>query len=114
MTNPFAVQFEASAARTLLRLHGESVVYYKSDGSDPSTLQALIERDPVTLAAIINEGSGGAIVGLLNDETDGMDSQNVDTNGDMIELAMQVGQCAERRQVLKIISSNGGLTRLLV
>ncbi len=112
--NPFAVQFEASAARMLLRTHGETVSYYRSDSINPVSRQALIERDQLKLAPILGEGEEGAIVAFLNDETDGILSGDVDTDMDKIELSMQVGQEAQLRQVLKIISSNGGMTRVLV
>lgn len=112
--NPFAVQFEASAARMLLRLHGETVSYYRSDSHEPIERQALIERDPLKIAQILGENEEGAIVGFLNDETDGILSGEVDTNSDRILVSMQVGQEAQLRQVLKIVSSNGGMTRVLV
>lgn len=109
----FANQFQMTAAKTHMRLNGESVVYCKSCGDELSRT-ALIERDPALLMQIIGEASEAAIVGLINDEDDGILSGDVNTDGDMIELAMQVGQCPQRRQVLKIISSNAGMTRLLV
>lgn len=97
-----------------MRLSGEPVVYHKCGQYDSLSRTALIERNPVVLMQIIGEASGAVIVGLINDEDDGILSGDVNTDGDRIEVAMQVGQDPECRQVLKIISSNAGMTRLLV
>jgi hypothetical protein len=110
----FATQFEASAARQLMNLHGESVEFIESGEVESITRNAMIERDPIALSQIINEGSPSTIVGFLNHATDGITPAMVNTDTNMIRLPIQVGEDPVYRQVLKVISSNGGMIRLLV
>lgn len=108
----FALQFRRGAALNLQRQFGETVVYYRADGVT-RTVTAIVQRDPL---AIIQElgGTIGAslILEFQNSETLGISSEELDTGGDQVGVALRVGEAASVRSIVRVLSDSGAYLRL--
>lgn len=114
---PFAKRFRRSSVSRLTsttRGMGETVGYYNRDGDPVRNVSALVERGtPEIMAETGDVTTQAVIVRVDNDATTGIASTEIDTGGDEISVALNEGDTAQRRQVARVLSTHGGMTRVL-
>lgn len=111
----FARMFIRTGGPVLLRQFGdvEPLVYYPRSGSSRD-INAIVERG--TLEVITETGditSQAIVIRVLNTATGGITSDEVDTGGDEIKVALRIGLTPERRALVRVLDDSGGMIRVL-
>lgn len=110
----FARLFKRTGGPNLTRQFGEYVTYYPRDGSDGRRVKAMVERGTLEIIAETGDVTSQAIiVRVENDDRCGISSDEVDTGGDEIEVALRIGVTAQRRAIVRVLNDNAGLVRVL-
>ncbi len=109
----FGRLYKRMATPNLLRQFGETVTYYKRDKSGGRKIQALVERDIPDEIPGTDIVSQSMTIRVKNDSREGISSDEVDTGGDTIAVALRVGQATEIRRIARVISDSNGMVRLL-
>lgn len=112
MATRFASQFARSAAPNLMFQFSEPIGYYNAAGDAVRTIDALIERN----VEMIDETGGtvaanAMIIRVRDSATLGISSTEIDTGGDEVSVALRVGEDAQRRAIVKVLSTENGLVR---
>lgn len=114
MATRFAQQFRRAGSVSLMAQFGDDVIYYAGGVGDGRAIKGMIERD----VSVISEA--GDVVGLafvirvLDNDTTGISSTEVDTGTDLIGVSLRVGEEMQQRQVVRVISTENGIVRLQV
>lgn len=115
MSSIFDQHFLQSAAPGLMDQFGESVVYLPRNGADGRPISAIVERGALEVMSEIGDHATPAIVvQVFNDSATGISSQEINTGGDKIKVALRVGQTPTDRMVVEVLSDSGGMLRLAV
>ena len=113
----FATQFQRSAAEHPLRYHGETISYYRSNEHNPRSYRAVIERNQVEIIREVGDVSARSMILAIyssSDKTKGILPGEVNTDNDYVEASYLIGETVSQFQVLKVLTSHAGLTRVLV
>lgn len=108
----FASQFRRIGGPNLVRQFGESLTYHPRGGV-ARTVKGIVERD----VEVISEAgvSGKAtIVRVLDKSVCGIQSTEIDTGGDEIEVSLRVGDVAKRKSIMRVMSTANGVVRFMV
>lgn len=94
----------------LLQQHGEPAVY-RPKGGDPRPITVIVVRNGITAL----EGGKGAIapqvmVEVLDDALLGMESAEVNTGADMIDVAVRKGGKLQSMRIGEYLDTMGGFT----
>lgn len=119
MSSVFRKQFSSAGAPTLLNQFGETVFYRASgqpdDGSGDRCIKAMILREgPELMAAMSGVNAWAAIVRVKDDQTSGILETELDSGGDQLLLALEVGGTVQPRRIARLLHGSGGMTRFLV
>ena len=104
MSDVFDDSLAASAGSFFLLPGAETVTYWPASGSSRS-ISAVVTRSEPGRMPVIN-----ALV--MNSETEGIASDEVDTGGDKIELGKRVGESPKKLRITEILSQDAGLVLL--
>jgi hypothetical protein len=114
MATRFASQFKRTAVPNLVRQFGESIEYH-AGGSSGRSVDAIVVRDPIAILAEIGEALTGAmIIRVSNSNIDGINSTNIDTGTDRVEVALIADGPKELRSIVRVLSDSNGFLRFLV
>ena len=95
-----------------LAVFGETVTYWLASGGSRS-ITAVVDRErPADLDGAPHGSAPLLVIEVANDSTTGISSDEVDTGGDKIEVAVRIGESAQKRLIKKIISQDAGMMRL--
>ena len=99
-------------AEIQLDTHGENVVYWpRGGGSRP--IVAIVDREPSKKLEGMPHGFSPKLVfWVANDPVIGISSSEIDTGGDLIEVALRIGQVAQKLSMVKIGSQDVGMIKL--
>lgn len=96
----------------LLAVFGETVTYWPASGGSRS-ISAVVDRErPADMDGAPHGSAPLLTIEVANDSTSGISSNEIDTGGDKLELAVRIGKSAQKRLVKKIISQDAGMMRL--
>lgn len=109
----FARQFKRTGGGLLLRQFGDRITYYARSGATGRQVQAMIERDQQLIDGVPVPGQP-FVVRVLNDSHKGISATEIDTGGDEISVPLRVGEDAERRSIVQVISTENGMVRFMV
>ena len=109
------------AGQSAESVHGETVQYYYFGEHNPYEYTALVTRVNEMILTNLgyqvgSEAMPSLIVDVAHnaDKTKGLHPTRINTDFDKIEAAIEIGGEVSMRQVLKVLSTNGGRVRLLV
>lgn len=107
MPSRFALQFTRSGVPGLMRQFGEPVTYYASGTGSGRAIQAMIERD---VQVITDQGIPAlqTLVTVKDDATLGISATEIDTGSDTLGIALRVGESAQIRQIVRVVSTENG------
>lgn len=95
----------------------ESVVYHPfrfgRTAGTPRTINAVVIRNQVSTFNPDEQITPEFEVRVANDSTTGISSTELNTGGDMIELAVKVGQTPEKRSIQLLTEQDEGMLVLL-
>lgn len=78
-------------------------------------INAIVERnDPAVVAALSDTVGQFLILRVLNDETLGILSTEIDSGWDRIMVPLTEGEDPSLRSIVKILGDSGGIVRFLV
>lgn len=107
--------FEAETAKRALDVLGEEDVTYYPYGGNSRAIKALVDRDEVQPIPGTPHGiSPGAEITVRNDSTYGISSSELDKNLDKISYAIRIGEVAQSRKIIAIVSVDNGMMTLRV
>ena len=96
----------------LLEVFGETVTY-KPRASGSRSITAIVSRErPEGLDGAPHGSAPLLTIEVANDSTTGISSDKVDTGGDIVEMAVRIGETAQDRPIKEIISQDAGMMRL--
>lgn len=98
-------------------VHGETVQYYRFGEHQPYDYTALIERQYDKIVREVGDISAPVwIVSIANttSKEKGISPAEVNTDRDCVSVAIHPGEEPTMRQVVRILTSHAGRTRLLV
>ncbi len=110
----------ASDAALFLGDFGESIVYKPRPtqavpSPAPRTITAIVDREP---PAFLLEANGLAVptvhIIVRNSATMGISSDEIDTGGDQVDVALRLGQAATTKRIVRIVQQDAGILRLEV
>lgn len=113
----FGDLFAAGAVGMHATYHGETVLYRRAGESLNRSYTALVVRDP---EEILREAGDitvpSLIVGIVAnaDKSLGLLANEVNTDYDTVRVALHIGETPSERQVVRVLSSHAGMTRILV
>lgn len=110
----FATMFSNAAASNLVRQFGESLTYYADGAGAGRSITGMVQRDVQIISETGDVMGLAFVIRVENDVTTGISSTEVDTGADEIAVARRVGKSAERRRIVRVESTENGLTRLVV
>jgi len=114
----FSSIYQRTAAITQLRLHGEPVGYLRTGQHEWHSYVAIVLRKEEEIIREVGSvvGPGAAIVQLLSsdDSDEGIMPDEVDTDEDQVRFAWLRGADVKAMQVLRVLESQNGFTRLVV
>lgn len=112
MATRFATRFSRTGAQRLVREFGDSVTYYANNAGAGREIQAMVERD---VQVIENDvPTLATVIRVRDDATYGISSTEIDTGVDTIAVSLRVGETAQRRQIVRVMSTENGLVRFMV
>lgn len=115
MPNRFAKQMLRGGGRNLTRQFGETIVYYPRDGSDGRPVQAKVSRNTLEIIQETGDITSQALVVMVeNDSCRGISSDEIDTGGDEIAVALRDGLPTQRRAIARVLGDHAGLLRILI
>lgn len=92
----------------------EQVTYYADGTGGGRTINAMIERE-VQLVSELGDVNGLAtVISVLNNATTGISSTEINTEADEITVAMRIGETPQRRQIVRVESTENGIVRFVV
>jgi len=99
-------------AKIQLDTHGEPVVYWpRGGGSRP--IVAIVDREPPKSLEDMPHGfSPKLVLWVANDSIIGISSSEIDTGGDLIEVALRIGQVPQKCSMVKLESQDVGMVKL--
>ena len=112
----------ASDAEMFLAEWGDEIIYRPAGGT-ARTILAVIDRNP---PAGISESPSGGIgksitidvanraTSVDDDEYGGISSDEVDTGGDKVDVALRIGLTAQSRMISRVLSQDAGMMQLEV
>lgn len=111
MANEFD-QVLIDTAADYLAVFGETVTYWPAGGGSRSITAVVNHERPEGLDGAPHGSAPLLAIEVANDSTSGISSNEVDTGGDKVELAVRIGETAQKRLIKKIISQDAGMMRL--
>lgn len=107
----FASQFARTGGVNLIYQFGESVTYVPDSGAE-RTIQAIVERE----TQVIDNGipALATVVRVRNDSTLGISATEIDTGTDQLKVSLRVGEAAQTRQIVRVVSTDNGFVRFMV
>ena len=117
MATRFAQAFKRTGARNLLAQFGEAegIVYYPRGSGTPRAISAIVTRNnPDIISEVGDVISQYLFVRVLDDETDGISSTEIDSGLDMVDVALRTDGKRERRPVVKVTDTSCGMVRFIV
>lgn len=113
MTNEFDIDMIASAEDFVITF-GEDIVYRKwGGGSRP--IKAIVTRRPPEVIDGAPHGTAPKIeIDVVNSSTTGISSSEIDRGGDMVTVQRLIGETANDRAIVKILSQDAGMMKLEV
>lgn len=115
-TNQFHNMGLDEGAESLLDIHGETVTYKPSGGSDREIV-AMVDRETPTApspSGMRSRPKTSIVVTVRDSTTLGISAGELDLGGDAIEMPIKVGQAATTRSIQKLISQEFGMLVLEV
>jgi len=110
----FAQLFSITGGPNLIRQFGEYVVYYCKDGSPGREIQAMVQRGTLEIIAETGDLTSQAlIIAVHNNRMTGIASDEIDTGGDEIEVALRVCEAVSLRPIVRVLNDSNGLVRFL-
>jgi hypothetical protein len=95
-------------------LGGETVTYLPSGGGSRE-IQALVTRHEPDELGPAPHGHGPVLtVAVINSATTGISGDEVDTGRDKIQLPVRLGETAQARRIMSVISQDAGMMQLEV
>lgn len=111
MTNEFD-QALIDTAEDFQTVFGDTVTY-KPRGGGTRSISAVITRErPEGLDGAPHGHAPVVTIEVINDSTTGISSDEVDTGGDNVNLAVRLGDTPQDRPIVNIISTDAGMMRL--
>lgn len=105
--------YDKLAARDLLEIYGEPMVYFAGGVGDGVTRTAIVTRTgPAGLPGLPGVRAERLLVSVLNDADDGISSDAIDTGLDLIAVAARIGGTIKPRRILKIDELDAGMMTL--
>jgi hypothetical protein len=115
MANQFQTVFKRTASAALMRMYGETVLYYPSGSKTPIERTAMVVRNQLSVYQELGQQVGPSIIcSFLDDAANGILATQINVEADKIEVSMEANMPASKRQVAQLLTSNAGLTRVLV
>lgn len=112
----FDDDFAADALPDLLTEHGEAVTY-KPNGGGSRSIDAIVNRNPPAASEAASQGliaPGRMLLTVENDATSGISTDEIDTGGDKVTVALRVGGTATDRPITQLVNDDGGCTTFWV
>ena len=98
----------------MLAAFGESVTYWPAGGGSRA-ITAVIDRNPPReLDGLPHGHTKEWIVLVANSSTTGISSSEIDCGGDKIEIPARMGEVAQKRRIVNILSQDSGAIRMEV
>ena len=114
MPTQFGKRFKRSGGRRLTRRFGEKVSYFKLDIEAGRKITARVERDGIEAISVSGTNSKAIIVTVIDCKCDGITAKELNTGGDELLVAVEVGDEPQRRTITRLLSDANGLVRFLV
>ena len=111
MTSKFDQELIDSAAH-LVDTCGESVTYYPKAGGSRAITAIVNRGQPGGLDGPPHGAAPRLIICVENDSTSGISSDEIDTGGDEVKVAVRIGETAQKRRITKIVTMDAGMMEL--
>jgi hypothetical protein len=107
--------YRRTAAPLNVRLFSETVTFFADATSTGVSRGAIVVRDELQIYQELGAQVGPAVIcAFLDDAATGVLATSVNPEISQIEVALDLGLPAERRQVTRLLSADQGMTRVLV
>ena len=111
MANDFDTAL-AAATPEFLTMFGETVTYKPLAGGSRA-ITAVVNREGVGAVDGLPHGQGPLVsVIVANDAVTGISTADIDTGGDKVTVAWQIGETATDRRITDILSQDAGMLEL--
>lgn len=87
---------------------------YMPTGRDSRTIDVLVIRDPLAVAAEVGGVLVNALVVRVKNASDGITADELDTGSDKLVIALRSGGESSLRSIVQLLSDANGFLRLLV
>lgn len=111
MTNKFDTAL-ADSAEKFTDMFGETVTYYPAAGGSREITAVVVRPGDEPLPGTPHGVSENLMVTVENSAVTGISSDEVNTTQDKIELPVRLGNAAEKRLVIDILSQDAGMMEL--
>ncbi len=111
MVNTFDQELIATTPE-FLSAFGETVTYWPSGGVSRQITAIVKRQEPQGLEGAPHGVSHKAEIQVANNSTTGISSDEVNTKKDEVELAVRIGETAQKRLIGDILSHDAGMMRL--
>lgn len=102
-----------AAAESFFKLPGYERILYRPRTGAVRAIKAVVTRNTAENLPGVAGGSGPAFEVLVkNDDTEGIYSQNLDTGGDELDIAPNVGEPPGTFRITELINHDAGLMLL--
>jgi len=102
----------AIAADAMLAV-GETI-YYKPAGGDDREIEAVVDRNPPVTVPGTSGITPSMRITVINNSTTGIASDEVNLGGDQVKLAVRLGDTAEYRPIIALVSHDTGFVTVEV
>jgi hypothetical protein len=98
-----------------LRLFGETVKYFPDGLLTGVERTAIVVRNQLQIYQELGQQVGPSVIcSFIDDEDAGILASAVNSETDQVLVALEVGKPATKRQVMQLLGSDSGFTRVLV
>lgn len=111
MTNDFDQELIDSAA-DMVDTCGESVTYYPKGGGSRAITAIINRGQPGDLDGPPQGVAPRLIIHVANDSSTGISSNEIDTGGDEVKVAVRIGETVQSRRITKIVTMDAGMMEL--
>jgi hypothetical protein len=107
--------YSRTAAPLNVRLFGENVTFFAEPNSTGVVRSCLVVRDQVQIYQELNAQVGPSVICcFMDNETTGVLATDINPELSQIDVSLEYGLPAERRQVVRLLNADQGMTRVLV
>ncbi len=111
MSNEFDQELIDTASE-FLTVMGEAVTYYPIGGGSREITAIVNRHGPAGLEGAPHGSAPELSINVANDATTGISSDEVDTMKDEVNVAVRIGETAQRRLITEILSQDAGMMEL--